>query len=60
MRGIRSNPNRCASAKTGNVWPCVSACTLVGWTSEVFASSPSIRYTASHTPHGMNRENSAM
>lgn len=44
---------------TGADWPCVSACTVDGWMSEVLASRPSIRCTASHTPQGMNLEKSA-
>ena len=59
MRGIRSNPNSVARVNTGADWPWVSACTVEGWMSEVLASRPSIRCTASHTPQGMNRENSA-
>jgi hypothetical protein len=59
IRGIRSNPNKVARAKAGADWPCVSAWTVEGWMSEVLASRPSIRCTASHTPHGMNLEKRA-
>jgi hypothetical protein len=40
--GIKSKPSRWAGAKTGNAWPCVSACTVVGFTSDVFFSRPSM------------------
>jgi len=59
MRGIRSNPNKVASANTGADCPWVSAWTVDGWMSDLLASSPSIRCTASHTPQGMNLEKSA-
>lgn len=59
LRGSRSNPNRVASVNTGADCPCVSACTVQGLTPEELDNNPSIRWTASHTPHGMNRENNA-
>src|ERR1700724_2733469 len=36
MRGISLIPSRNERAWTGVDWPCVSACTVVGWMSEVF------------------------
>lgn len=51
--GISSNPNKWAKLKTGKLWPCVSAWIVVGCSSDSFFSSPSMMYTASHTPHAM-------
>jgi hypothetical protein len=59
IRGIRSNPNKLASANTSADWPCVSARTVDGWISDLLASRPSMRCTASHTPQGMNLEKRA-
>ena len=42
MRGMSLIPSRNESAWTGVDWPWVSACTVVGWMSEVFLSKPSM------------------